>query len=205
MPTVSIRVRPLRPCRMNALARAILVVSCASLFACGPPTEHASWREEVELRDGRVITVERTVTWQDVTPWGQSKSYLTRSLTIEILTESGRAAAPTWRAQRERALLLDWDASNGEYMLVTYPAACSRYNEAGRPQPPYIQYRLRNGEWTPVPFEAALVGRRANMLVYPHVSREHGLLTVSQKEELQGGLPRPAGQLVGEGGRPGCG
>lgn len=167
--------------------------------------EHASWREEVELSDGRVITVERTVTWQDVTPWGQSKSYLTRSLTIEILTESGRAAAPTWRAQRERALLLDWDSSNREYILVTYPAACSRYNEAGRPRPPYIQYRLRNGEWTPVAFDAELVGRRANMLVYPRVSRERGLLTLIQKEGRQGGLSGPAGQLVGEGGLPGCG
>jgi len=89
---------------MNALAPAILVVTCASLLGCGPPTEHTSWREEVELSDGRVITVERTVTWVDVTPWGQSKSYMTRSLAIEILTESGRAAAPILRAERERAL-----------------------------------------------------------------------------------------------------
>lgn len=145
------------------------------------------------------------MTWQDATPWGQSKSYLTRALTIKILTESGRAAAPIWHAERERALLLDWDSSHREYILVTYPAACSRYGKAGRPRPPYIQYRLRNGEWTQVPFEADLVGRRANMLVYPRVSRERGLLTVRQKEELQGGLSGPAGRLVGEGGLPGCG
>ncbi|MBX5460808.1 MAG: hypothetical protein IRZ28_06915 [Steroidobacteraceae bacterium] len=190
---------------MNALAPAIVVVTCASLLACGPPTEHTSWREEVELSGGRVITVERTVTWQDVTPWGQSKSYLTRSLTIEILTESGRAAAPIWRAERERVLLLDWDSSNREYILVTYPANCSRYREAGRPQPPYIQYRLRNGEWTQVPFEAELVGRRANMLVHPRVSQELEFLTVSQKEELQGGATGQTGQLVAEGRPPGCG
>lgn len=189
---------------MNALARAIWVVTCASLLACAPD-EHASWREEVELSDGRVITVERTVTWDDVTPWGQSKSYLTRSVTIEILTESGTSAAPTWRAESERALLLDWDSSNREYILVTYPLNCSRYREAGRPQPPYIQYRLRNGEWTQVPFETELVGRRANVLVYPRPSHERGLLTISQKEERQGGLRGRTGQLVGKGRRPGCG
>jgi len=190
---------------MKALVQAILVVTCASLLACGPPTKDASWREEVELSDGRVITVERTVTWQDVTPWGQSKRYTPRWHTIEILTESGRAAASTWRAQRERALLLDWDSSNREYILVTYPVTCSRYREAGRPQPPYMQYRLRNGEWTPVPFEAGLVGRRANMLVYPRPSEELGLLTVGRKEELQEGAVGQTAQLVGKGRPPGCG
>ncbi len=183
-------------CRMKAFTPAIWVATCASLLAC-TPAEHAeqySWREEVTLSDGRIITVERAATWDEVRPRDKSRSYVVRSHTIGFPKESGRAPVPTWHALYENVLLLDVDPSTGEYFLVTYPRICRRHAQAGWPRPPYIEHRLRDGEWTQVPFAAEHLGRRANMLVYPRPSRE-----------IQGRNTTPTGKLVDDARLPGCG
>ena len=76
--------------------------------------------------------------------------------------------------------------------------------EAGRPRPPYLAYALRNGEWSMVPLDTKLIGRRANLIVYPRVAQEPALVTVSEKAERQKNTSPPDGSIIATGGLPGC-
>lgn len=185
------------------MSRCTLLVAsllCATLVGC-TPTVQGAWREEVELGDGRIILIQRTITWQEVQAWGQTKMYGVRETTVTIPRDSRQAASPPWRGRQESALLLDFDVERQEYVLVTLPDTCVRYGEAGRPRPPYLEYALHNGEWTMIALDTKLIGRRANLIVYPRVAREPPLITASEKAERQ---TSPQLNIVATGGLAGC-
>jgi hypothetical protein len=175
---------------------------CAALVAC-TSTEQGAWREEVELGDGRIVVVERTVAWQETQAWGQAKRYIVREMTVSLPSDVQATLTP-WRGRQELAVLLDFDADRQEYLLVALPGTCVRYREAGRPSAPYLAYALRNGEWTIVPLDTTLIGRRANLIVNPRVAQEPALVTVSEKAERQKNTSPPEGSIVATGGLPGC-
>lgn len=159
----------------------VLMLPFTALAACDLTTE-STWQEEVKFRDGRVITVTRTIVWKESRPIGQSKDYIAREVTLSF-APGPEQGSTHWRGVREFPLLLDVDTKRHEYIIVTYPG-CARYLSAGRPNPPYIQYRLRGGTWTQVEFDLGLVGTKSNMLVYPNVS-ERELVNLEEKAQRQ--------------------
>lgn len=182
--------------------RYLSAVVCVAIVAC-TPTEQGTWREEVALGEGRTITVQRTALWEEVQQWGQATQYATRSIELRLPRQSGQSPPP-WRGKGEFLVLLDFDDARKEFVLVTLVGSCSEYIKAGRPRPPHIEYRLRAGEWVAVPLEQEWIGRDANMIVYPRVSREPGLVTVRDKGERQARMTGIGSRVAAEGGLPGC-
>jgi hypothetical protein len=125
-------------------------------------------------------------------------------MTVTLPGDPGEARLPPWRGRQERALLLDFDVERQEYLLVTLLDTCERYYEAGRPRPAYLVYAWRDGEWSLVPIDTKLIGRRANLLVLPRVAREPALVTVSEKAERQKDTPPPSGSIIATGRLGGC-
>lgn len=116
--------------------------------------------------------------------FGQSKEYIESATALTLPEEQGRSPAPTWRGKEEHAILLDFDAARNEFVLVTLPASCPRYSEAGKPRPPYIEYRLRDGQWIRVTLDPELIGRHANLIVYPALW-EPEIISAQDKAERQ--------------------
>jgi hypothetical protein len=179
------------------------LVACLTIVGCAPIEEHA-WREEVELSDGRIITVERSGVWEEVQGFGQPTRYSENATTLTLPEEPGRTAAPTWYGKAEHAVLLDFDAARKEFVLVTLPASCNRYKEEGKPRPPYIEYRLRGGQWTRVTLDQKLIGRQANLLVYPRALQQSQVVSAQDKADRQASMPGLGARLVAGGGLPGC-
>jgi len=194
--------------RLIALAGASLMraigtsVVCLTVVACAPTTE-AAWREEVVLGDGRRITVEREVLWEEVQAWGQAKQYATRSTELRLPASTGKSAPPEWQGRGEFLVLLDLDLATNEFVLVTLIGSCPQYIEAGRPRPPHREYRLRDSRWTLVPLEQQWMGRRANMIVYPRKT-EPPVVTAQDKAERQANMRGIGSEVAEGGGLPGC-
>lgn len=178
-------------------------VACITLVACAP-TEESAWREEVELSDGRTITVERRNVWQEVQAWGQSKQYATRSAELRLPAQPGAGSPPPWRGKGEFLVLLDFDTTASEFVLVTLVGSCTEYIEAGRPRPPHLEYRLRDRRWIVVPLEPKWHGRKANLIVYPRATGEPPLVTAREKTERQAKMSGFGARVAEEGGLPGC-
>lgn len=87
---------------------------------------------------------------------------------------------------------------------MTLPATCTRYIEAGKPRPPYIEYRLRGGQWIEVTLDQQLIGRPANLIVYPRALREPQFISAQDKAERQANMSGLDARLVATGGLPTC-
>src|SRR5688572_17619650 len=178
------------------------VVLSVLMTGCAPPS--ASWLEEVELSDGRVITVSREQRWRTMHPPGASKQYLDDHMTLAIETQSGEPVA--WEGNGETPMLLDVAPSSGEYLLITLPSLCDRYRSLGEPEPPYVEYRLRRGSWVRVPFSEESIGRRPNLLLWPRPTGEVELVPLAQKRERNAvsGVSKQKTEIVSQGGLSGC-
>lgn len=66
---------------------------------------------------------------------------------------------------------------------MSLPASCTRYIEAGKPRPPYIEYRLRDGHWVTVTLDQELIGGPANLLVFQRALREPRVIFAQDKAE----------------------
>lgn len=192
---------------MIAVSRGVRAAFLAMLIAvaggCSSP-ERTAWQEEVKLSDGRVIRVDRQITWITNQPLGQGKNYITSATVLKPAVDPPGFAFPAWRGDAEAVLLFDIDAANGSLFLVTYADTCQRYVSGGEPDPPYFEYRVRGDRWELVPFDAALVGRNANMYLDPRVPGERALVDLEYKSEsFRWYLPQ-ARALVAHGRRSNC-
>jgi hypothetical protein len=184
--------------------RAVLLSALAGLTtACGS-AERTAWQEEVKLSDGRLLRVEREVTWTTTHPLGEGKSYGVGGTTLRPAKDASQPALPEWNGREEATLLLDVDPASGSFMLVTYPESCERYAAGSRPDPPYFVYRVRGDRWEPVPFDAALVGRATNLYPRPRVGGERGLIDVEYKKQIIRKLRPQTRELVAHGRRSNC-
>jgi len=148
-------------CSPTRMVGALLLgLACVS---CSDPLYR--WKEEVQLPDGAVLVVERTIRFRDYTPIGGSGggADVTAS-TLELLTPMENAP-PLWSAPPLLPMLLDRDPVTGEWFIVSTFFMCSVWYDLGKPALPYVEYRLRNGKWMRAPLSQQLIGRDANVLV----------------------------------------
>lgn len=81
-------------------------------------------------------------------------------------------------------MLVDYDASRKEWLIVATFYTCQGWYDLGRPKLPYVQYRVQaGGQWTVVNLEPELIGRQANMLTGVRSGGEPSFLTLDMKKK----------------------
>jgi hypothetical protein len=138
-----------------------VLLTSALLSACSQTGE---WDEDVRLSSGEILSVHRSQRWTTTQPMGEGKSYIHEEATLEI--QSSGMKAP-WRGSYEFLMVVDKDSSSNEFFLVSTPGPCWKWVELGRPSPPYIEYRLRNGVWQRAVWSGVAAGRPPNVWVMP--------------------------------------
>jgi hypothetical protein len=123
-----------------------------SLGACAglPLIGGDSWKEEVQLHDGRKIIAKRWVERGGRHEIGQQPPVKEEGLSFTMPTTNKRI---TWKSEFSKDLgyadfkPLLLDIFQGSAYLVTSPVGCLSYNKWGRPNPPYVVFKYQSKEW----------------------------------------------------------
>jgi hypothetical protein len=134
---------------VSSFTRVLCVFIGMSLLSSCLGKSTYRWKEEVQLHDGRVIVIERSVRTGEVPveigqPPGES------DYTLRFETEDGKAV--TWEAGKWfDPMILDF------FKGVPYVVATGRkgvaYERHGCPKPPYFVFRLNAGSWERIYYE----------------------------------------------------
>ena len=128
---------------VTLLARLLSVlVGMSMLSSCFGKSTYR-WKEEVQLYDGRVIVIKRSVRTGEVPvelgqPPGES------DYTLTFKTSDGKSV--TWEAGKSfRPMILDF--SGGVPYVVATGMTGPVYERHGCPRPPYFFFRYADGAW----------------------------------------------------------
>jgi hypothetical protein len=149
-----------------------------------------SWKEEVQLHDGRVLVVERFFNLGDYpTVDSRERSLLDETITFSLPNSTKRKIEFRNDLPEPNSLgPLLLDIVGGVPYIATSPAGCIAYNKWGRPNPPYVLFKFVNDEWKKIPlkeFPPELV--HANLMSTPDSGMLKSYYTVKQvKEQMQG-------------------
>ena len=180
-----------------------LQLCCVLLIGCSGG-KSATWQEEVELSNHRVIIISRTESWVRELQFGERPTY---GAADERLVFESAGEHYTWTGQQESPLLLEVDPDKKEFVLITIPISCERYAAFNRPSPPYAEYRLGSGTWRRSDsMSRSFIGRKPNLLVDPNPQGETGMITRDLKKQRNAALGYNwlFNELVADGVRPGC-
>lgn len=149
---------------MVATRTLVLLLIACGLTACGaaspPEPKQYTWTEDVTL-DARSIRVRRVVVVKETNSWsGDAYNAVETQSRIEFTGEL--ASLSSW-SEALRPIVLYQDASTKEWVVVATTTSCVVWLEAGKPKPPYWEYRLRGNNWEQAPLSAASQGRPANL------------------------------------------
>ena len=116
----------------------------------------ATWLEEIQLSNGKVITVRRTFAGK---LYYQGNGYELRptSDNVEVVDSKGLTIPPVWE-NKWRPLILDQDAQGVWYIVVMSYLGCDELSSF-----PYSLYKVNNGQWQQVKFDRTLEGQKANL------------------------------------------
>lgn len=151
------------------------------LFACSSPS--AAWTEDVELRSGEVISIERDQTWSVYSEIGGPSGYTTKSARLRIVTAKGAVETPKWSGS-QMPIVLERDADSGEFVIVATADDCLVWQQEGHPKPPYWEFRLRGGTWQRVPLSPQMLGHIANLSITKFPGSGSGHFSVAEKKSL---------------------
>ncbi|WP_137009938.1 hypothetical protein [Aquitalea aquatilis] len=140
----------------GALVFIALLVCCLVIRAWWP----VSWKEEVQLESGKIISV-RNFNWiNGVGPWGEGGGEVMEW----VLMVNGAAVEhtpPIW-IQPYVPILID-RYPDGRWFIVATAYTCERMLALGKPYQPYTQFIEKDGKWQQVKLDARLVGRLTNL------------------------------------------
>lgn len=117
----------------------------------------SNWKEEVLLHDGSKIIVTRTVERGGRSEIGQAPPIKDQSLSFQM---PGTNRKVEWIDKFTRDtgganfLPLLLDIEKAVPYLVAYPMGCLSFNKWGRPNPPYVVFRLDADAWQRVALDA---------------------------------------------------
>lgn len=163
---------------------ALFVILCG-LSACDalspPKPKEYTWTEDVAL-DAGSIRVRRVVGSQESNSWsGDAHEAIETLSRIEFMNEL--ASLPSW-SEVLRPIVLYRDATTGEWVVVASTSSCDVWRAAGKPKPPYWEYRLQADGWNRVSLSDVSLGRKANLAqAYKSVAAA-GHLTPQLRAEL---------------------
>ncbi len=174
--------------------RGLILLAAINLWACAGLVPYVkSWKEEVQLHDGRVIVVERLLKLNGYpTLDAQERAVRSETVTFSLPGSNKRIS---WQIEYRDdvpepngagPLLLD--VVGGVPYLATSPAGCIAYNKWGRPNPPYILFKYINDAWQRIALEEfppELV--HANLMSTPDSRLLQPYYTLEQvKAQMQG-------------------
>lgn len=109
-----------------------------------------SWKEEVELQDGRRIIIKRSQTYGGRVEPGQGGTTKEHTISFD-LPQSGQSV--TWKSEygpelgrTDFQVLALHMLADTPYLVVT-PNLCLSYNKWGRPNPPYVIFKYDGHSW----------------------------------------------------------
>jgi hypothetical protein len=145
------------------ITRRMLCLGALLCAACAPTVYR--WREPVRLQDGTVLTVQRSIQFDEYQPLGGGGGGSDIPVSTLDVLDPAPQRPQVWSVAHLIPMLLDREAATGEWFVVTTFFMCSTWYDLGRPQLPYAEFRYRNGAWVRVPLSPASIGREANLLV----------------------------------------
>lgn len=162
--------------------RAAAALSVLLLGACGfSGTGTQSWPEDVDLGDGRILSIDRKIVWTTSDP-GRVRSVL------EL--HDGPKALPAWD-EALTPLIVYQDAATGEWAVVAIATRCGDSVAPGRPAGRYREFRLQQEGWRQVELSAASIGRDSNLFVGDFKNLPaHVTVAAKQVARQRAGIPR---------------
>lgn len=106
--------------------------------------ERASWDEEVQLSDGRVITITQKRRYGSVYDGNSYGSHMVREAWIWLRLPEVGDQEIEWR---ENLIPMRLDVVDGKPFIVAYPATGEESRLYGNPSPPYLGFRYENRNW----------------------------------------------------------
>lgn len=135
---------------------------CIALSACGKT--NLSWKEEVKLSSGEIITVARTAKTKAFGEIAGPGGWENEGMSVKvILPEKSPENPPEWNFPFV-PLVFDRDAQTKQWFMVATFYSCESWYALGKPKLPYTEYRVVNGQWVQQALTSSLIGRQANML-----------------------------------------
>ena len=145
-----------------------------------------SWKEEVLLHDGQIITSERFYNLGGrPTLDSRERAVLDETVTFSL---PGKMKEIKWRTdfrdsepEPNSLNLLLLDVIKGVPYIATYPAGCIAYNKWKRPNPPYILFKYEGDEWKRISLAEfppelnktnVIIGRPATSLLKPYYTAD---------------------------------
>lgn len=167
-----------------------LLIACG-LTACGlasaPKPKQYTWTEDVAL-DASIIRVRRVVAVKETNSWsGDAYSAVETLSKIEFTGEL--ASLPAW-SKALRPIVLYQDPATSEWVVVASTSSCDHWFAAGKPKPPYWEYRLQADHWNPVALSDASLGRKANLAQAYKSAAAAGHVTPELRTQLDPGARR---------------
>ena len=165
--------------RLAAWCAVSALLGLALLTGCG--AKPFSWKEEVQLHDGQVLTVRRTIQFKEYQPAGGGGGADTPESTLEVIAPQRPDTPQRWSQPPLLPMIFDRDDETKEWFVVATFYMCTAWYDLGRPKLPYAEFRFRGGQWVQQPLSAKFVGLEANMLVpnQGDVDRDHTLASKS--------------------------
>ena len=166
---------------MNYRRSYFLALCFSVLGGCGKVD--LQWSEEVQLSSEKTIVVKRTAKGEKLGEIGGTGGWQQKEMSVEINARDSIAFdPPVWRTAYV-PVLLDYDASQKEWLIVATFYTCQGWYDLGRPALPYVEYRVADGgQWRVVPLDKELIGRKTNMLSGVSSGGEPPLLTLKEKK-----------------------
>lgn len=154
---------PTRKAPLSYTTLALLVVATYWLWSHFANRHH--WKEEVQLQNGELLTVDRSIQFEFDRPIGGVGGSDVIESTLEISSPNRKDSPPQWRHPPFLPLVFDRDPDNNEWFIVATFYMCTDWYSLGRPKLPYTEFRYRNGTWIQLPLSEKLIGREGNILV----------------------------------------
>jgi hypothetical protein len=136
----------------SILTLALSLCACVALPSMGGD----SWKEEVLLHDGQKIVVQRSQSYGGRSEPGQSGPIKEHTIRFTL---PGASQTVTWTSDygedlgRTNFNLLAVHVLDGTPYVVVKPNLCLSYNKWGRPNPPYVFFKLEGSAWQRIPLE----------------------------------------------------
>ncbi|EIL97734.1 hypothetical protein UU5_04621 [Rhodanobacter sp. 115] len=183
------------------LVRGLVLALTMALAGCGKVS--LQWSEQVRLRDGQVVVVQRTAQGKTYSELGGPGGWrYPVEMSVSIAKALGNIKTPpVWR-DTYVPVLLDYDASSGSWSMLASFYYCETWYALGRPIPPYIEYQSIHGaSWERVPLEQRFIDRETNLLTGPDTDGEPDLVTIADKDFRQRSAARQYQRILRKWGR----
>jgi len=149
---------------------------------CEPGTRKIQFREEIQLHDDQKLIAERDLTIRVLGELGGPGGWEPLDESLEVKGSQHLDYPPKWSsADGLEPVLVDRAPDSGQWALLATFAMCDSYVKYGRPKIPYVEFRVRDGQWQKVEFSPVWLGRKANIFSGIRSSGEPPMLSLEDK------------------------